>query len=59
MRKLSTDEYIHLLNTYSNHRALEPPLKEAFESEMRNALDEVGGFINIYDTVDLYLAQKP
>lgn len=59
VRKLSTDEYIHLLNTYSDHRALEPSLKEAFESEMRKALDEVGGFINIYDTVDLYLAQKP
>lgn len=58
-RKLNTDEYIHLLNTYSDHRALDPTLKETFESEMRQAVNEAGGTINIYDTIDLYLAQKP
>ncbi len=58
VRKLNTDEYIHLLNTYSDHRALNPTLKEMFESEMRQAINEAGGTINIYDTIDLYLAQK-
>ena len=58
VRKLSADEYIHLLNTYSDHRALDPNTKEAFESEMRQAVNEAGGIINIYDTIDLYLAKK-
>lgn len=58
VRTLSGDEYIHLLNTYSDHRALEKNLKEQFEIEMKKAIDEVGGSIRIYDTVDLYLATK-
>ena len=58
VRTLDTDEYIHLLNTYSDHRALHPARKEAFESEMRRAVNEAGGTINIYDTIDLYLAKK-
>ncbi|HBZ41606.1 MAG: methyltransferase [Firmicutes bacterium GWF2_51_9] len=58
VRTLTTDAYISLLNTYSDHRALDIEIKSAFETEMRNALDEIGGKINIYDTIDLYLARK-
>lgn len=58
-RTLRTDAYIRLLNTYSDHRALDPELKERFEAAMRTALNEVGGSIRIYDTIDLYLAKKP
>lgn len=58
-RTLSTDEYLHLLNTYSDHRILEPSVKACFEKDMRQAIDSVGGRINIYDTIDLYLAKKP
>ena len=58
IRELSTEEYIALLNTYSDHRALEPALKARFESEMRSALGEVGDRIRIYDTIDLYLGRK-
>lgn len=59
VRELSTDDYLHLLNTYSDHRALDPALKERFEAEMRAAIDGVGGTIRIYDTLDLYLARTP
>ncbi|MGL6104661.1 class I SAM-dependent methyltransferase [Romboutsia sp.] len=57
-RTLASEEYISLLNTYSDHRALPMEIKNSFEIDMKNAIDEVGGKINIYDTVDLYLARK-
>lgn len=57
-RTLTSEEYISLLNTYSDHRALPVEIKSDFELDMKNAIDEVGGRINIYDTVDLYLARK-
>lgn len=58
-RTLSSDDYIGLLNTYSDHRAMEPTAKAAFEREMKACLDQTGGFIRIYDTIDLYLARRP
>lgn len=57
-RTLSTGEYIQLLNTYSDHLSLDPDIKRQFEAEMRLAIDQTGGSINIYDTIDLYLARK-
>lgn len=57
-RTLTSDEYISLLNTYSDHRALPVEIKNNFEIDMKNAIDEIGGKINIYDTIDLYLARK-
>lgn len=59
VRTLSADSYIFLLNTYSDHRALDVKIKHAFEAEMKASIDEIGGKINIYDTIDLYLATKP
>lgn len=56
-RTLTSNEYIGLLNTYSYHRALLTEVKNNFEIDMKNAIDEVGGKINIYDTIDLYLAR--
>ena len=58
-RCLSSSDYIGLLNTYSDHRILPENIKSAFELEMKTLLDSSGGFINIYDTLDLYLARKP
>lgn len=58
-RTLSVDAYIQLLNTYSDHRALEPDIRARFEEDMRIALEAVGGSIHIYDTIDLYMARKP
>lgn len=57
-RTLTSDEYICLLNTYSDHRTLPMEIKNDFEMDIKNAIDEVGGKINIYDTIDLYLARK-
>ncbi|NKF07583.1 class I SAM-dependent methyltransferase [Clostridium gasigenes] len=57
-RTFASDEYISLLNTYSDHRALPMEIKNDFERDMKNAIDEIGGKINIYDTIDLYLARK-
>lgn len=57
-RTLTSEDYISLLNTYSDHRALPLEIKNDFELDMKNSIDEVGGKINIYDTVDLYLARK-
>ena len=58
MRTLTTEQYIALLNTYSDHRALDATVKNRFEQEMCKALNRVGGIIHIYDTIDLYLAEK-
>ena len=57
-RTLTSNEYIFLLNTYSDHRALPIEVKNNFEIDMKNELDKIGGKINIYDTIDLYLARK-
>ena len=59
VRTLTSDDYIGLLNTYSDHRAMDPTAKAAFEREMKDLLDQTGGFIRIYDTIDLYLARRP
>ena len=58
VRTLPSDAYISLLNTYSDHRALPTDIKTAFEKDMKASLDQIGGRINIYDTIDLYLARK-
>lgn len=57
-RTLTSEQYICLLNTYSDHRALPIELKNSFERDMKASIDEIGGMINIYDTIDLYLARK-
>ncbi len=57
-RTLSTEEYLNLINTYSDHCAQPEKIRREFELDMKNAIDAVGGKINIYDTLDLYLARK-
>lgn len=57
-RILTSRDYIGLLNTYSDHRSLPEDVRLAFEEDMCKSLDQVGGFITIYDTLDLYLARK-
>lgn len=59
VRRLCCEEYIGLLNTYSDHRALPAEVKDEFERQMIAAINSVGGFISIYDTLDLYLARLP
>lgn len=57
-RTLSANDYIHLLNTYSDHHILSPEMKTQFENDMRKELNQIGGSIQIYDTIDLCLAKK-
>lgn len=58
-RCLSAEEYLCLLNSYSDHRALAPEIRAAFEADMLDAIVQTGGEIRIYDTMDLYLGRKP
>lgn len=58
-RKMSADEYINLLNTYSDHRSLEECKREALYQDIRDAINRHGGEIIIYDTMDLHLGRKP
>jgi Dimethyladenosine transferase (rRNA methylation) len=57
-RKFSSSEYISLLNTYSDHRAMPEHTKQLFESEIEEAIVESGDVFHIYDTIELYLARK-
>lgn len=57
-RTLTSQEYIELINTYSDHRALPNDIRLSFEDEMRSVVNALGGKINIYDTIDLYLAKN-
>ena len=56
-RTLTSEKYIDLIKTYSDHNALPEQIRFAFEKDMKQAIDEVGGRINIYDTIDLYFAK--
>lgn len=57
-RILTGQQYILLLNTYSDHRALPEKIKPRLEGEIASAIDQHGGKLRIYDTMDLYLARK-
>lgn len=58
-RVFKAQEYIALLNTYSDHRALKSDVKDKFENEILQAIVKFGGKLSVYDTIDLYLARKP
>lgn len=58
-RIFTGEEYVRLMNTYSDHRALPPDVKAALEREMADTIRSLGDQLTIYDTIDLYLAQKP
>ncbi|WP_346930348.1 class I SAM-dependent methyltransferase [Clostridium sp.] len=57
-RKFSAEDYICLLNTYSDHRSMPANTKQLFENEVKNTIIENGNLLNVYDTIDLYLARK-
>lgn len=58
-RTLHAREYTTLLGTYSDHMALEEQTRKAFFAEIEDAVNQFGGEITIYDTIDLELARKP
>lgn len=58
-RVFKVKEYISLLNTYSDHRAMDNTAKAGLENEISDVIDKFGGKIDIHDTMDLYLGMKP
>jgi ubiquinone/menaquinone biosynthesis C-methylase UbiE len=58
-RSFTAKEYISLIGTYSDHIAIEENTRKKFFSEIEKAIDNLGGQITIYDTIDLQLARKP
>lgn len=58
-RVLKVNEYISLLNTYSDHRAMDNDDKIGLENEISDVINKFGGKINIHNTIDLYLGMKP
>lgn len=58
-RTFSAREYTALLGTYSDHRVIEEETRKAFFFEIEDAINQFGGQITIYDTIDLQLARKP
>ncbi len=57
-RTFSAKEYIMLLGTYSNHIAIDEPIRTKFFSEIENSIYRHGGKITVHDTIDLQLAIK-
>ena len=58
-RTFSASEYITLLGTYSDHIAIKESIRKEFFSKIEGAINDYGGSITIYDTIDLQLARKP
>lgn len=58
-RTFSAEEYKTLLGTYSDHIAIEETIRTEFFSKIEEAINNHGGKITIYDTMDLQLARKP
>lgn len=58
-RTFTAKEYTSLLGTYSDHIAIDKCTRIKFFSEIETAINNLGGKITIYDTMDLQLARKP
>ena len=57
-RVFTAREYIELLGTYSDHIAIDEAIREKFFAKIEDTINEHGGTITIYDTIDLQLARK-
>ena len=58
-RIFSASDYCALLGTYSDHIAVEETVRKKFFSKIEDAINNYGGTITVYDTIDLQLARKP
>jgi len=58
-RAFSAKEYVMLLGTYSDHIAMEESVRKAFFAKIEEAINDHGGTMTVYDTIDLQLARKP
>ena len=57
-REFTGAEYIELLDTYSDHRALEEGARARLYDGIRRAIEQAGDRLVIHDTVDLHLGRK-
>lgn len=57
-RQFNAEDYIGLLNTYSDHRSMPIKTKKLLESEIFTTIKNFDDKLYIYDTIDLYLAKK-
>ncbi len=58
-RTFSAGEYRSLLETYSDHIAMEERIRKPFLDRIEDAIQQHGGSISVHDTLDLQLARKP
>ncbi len=58
-RRMTTVEYIRLLNTYSDHMVMSAEARYLLERDLAEVIDATGGEIVIHDTVDLHLGRLP
>lgn len=58
IREFSAKEYVELLGTYSDHIAIDEPIRNKFFDEIEQTINEYGGVLRLYDTMDLQLARK-
>ena len=58
-RTLTAAEYRMLIGTYSDHITIEESIRERFFDAIEDTIVRYGGFISIFDTLDLQLARKP
>lgn len=58
-RSFTAEEYTSLLGTYSDHIAIKEIIRNKFFDEIKDVINNNGGVITLYDTMDLQLARKP
>lgn len=58
-RTFNAKDYCALLGTYSDHLIIEKETRRKFFAEIKRAINDNGGRITVYDTIDLQLARKP
>ena len=59
VRTLSAAEYRTLIGTYSDHITIEESIRGRFFEAIEDTINRHGGFISIFDTIDLQMARKP
>jgi hypothetical protein len=58
-RVFNGQEYVELLDTYSDHRALTLDTRTKLYSAIKSAIEQAGDSLKVYDTMDLHMAKKP
>jgi hypothetical protein len=59
VREFTADEYVSLISTYSDNITLPEPTKSQFLKGIHDVICDFDNHIDVYDTIDLYLARKP